>query len=549
MSRSKARSLLGLSLAACLTLAGIACTPNQPEQQEEVGGTADISVFSPQLADSNLAANPFTKAMEKKFDIKFSWQTTTYDAGPAAEKRQIALASGDYPDLFLLIPWVDQFKSAELLKLGQQGVALPLNDLIAEHAPNIQNALDTLPDFKAMSVAPDGNIYGLPQWVDCYHCSYQAKLWMNSAWLKKLGLNQPTTTEEMRETLRAFKTKDPNGNGKADEVPISASLQDALIPYFMNSFIYDPQGTSGNNRGTLVLNNGRVDDQANKDGWREGLRYIKSLYDEGLIDKGAFTQNGEALLRIGDNAGAPILGSVTVLHLAQAVSLDQKDERDKDYDAVPPVTGPTGLAHAAYNFPSAPGATFVLTNKATKTDQVAAIKLLDYIFTTEGHLEGHIGKKGVAWVDPGPKDKALDPNLKPLFKQTDTEEETGWGAIAQYNNTKEFRDALAVPEDIYDSAGFERRLWQATNLYAGKEDAAAIFPYWGVWVDPADASEMATLQTNIENYVAQNSLQFITGSKNLDTDWDAYVQGFQGLGLPRYLELLQAAYDKSSVKR
>ena len=32
-----------------------------------------------------------------------------YDGGPAKEKRQIALASGDYPDLFLLVPWVDQF--------------------------------------------------------------------------------------------------------------------------------------------------------------------------------------------------------------------------------------------------------------------------------------------------------------------------------------------------------------------------------------------------------------------------------------------------------
>ena len=37
----------------------------------------------------------------------FSSQTTTYDGGPAKEKRQISLASGDYPDLYMLIPWVD----------------------------------------------------------------------------------------------------------------------------------------------------------------------------------------------------------------------------------------------------------------------------------------------------------------------------------------------------------------------------------------------------------------------------------------------------------
>ena len=102
-----------------------------------------------------------------------------------------------------------------------------------------------------------------------------------------------------------------------------------------------------------------------------------------------------------------------------------------------------------------------------------------------------------------------------------------------------------VPKDPYESSGYERRLFEATKLYEGKEAKDQVFPQWTVWVDPADASEVATMKTNIENYTMQNSLAFITGSKDLATDWDAYVQGFEGLGLPRYLELQQAAYDKS----
>ena len=65
-----------------------------------------------------------------------------------------------------------------------------------------------------------------------------------------------------------------------------------------------------------------------------------------------------------------------------------------------------------------------------------------------------------------------------------------------------------------------------------------------MWIDPSLGSEMATLQTNIENYVQQNALQFITGSKDLDNGWDAYLQGLEGVGLPRYLQLHQEAYDK-----
>ncbi|MFG1819327.1 ABC transporter substrate-binding protein [Kribbella sp. NPDC049174] len=542
---------LALGLAAC---SGSDTPADESKPLPTVTGNPAVTldVFAPQAADWNLSTNDFTQKVKKQFNISFKWQTSTFDGGPAKEKRQISLASGDYPDLYLLIPWVDQFTPAELMKLGNQGVLVPLNQLIDQYGPNIKKALDAEPEWKAMATAPDGKIYGMPQWVDCYHCSYQGKLWMNTAWLKKLGLEQPKTTEDMRKVLQAFKTQDPNGNGKADEIPLSASVRDALIPYFMNAFIYDPQGTSGNNNSTLVLKDGKVDMQANKDGWREGLAYLNSLYKEGLIDKGAFTQNPDALQQQGDSGKAPLLGSAAVLHLGIAVS-NLPDGRQKQYDAVPPLTGPQGVNHTGYNFPSAPGATFVLTNKATQEEQIQAIKLLDYIFTDEGQMNAFWGTEGKTWKRPEAGDVALDKSLKPTYKvipqpEGGTPPNSGWQALAQYNNTEKYRNSEAIATDIYSPSGYERRLFEATKLYEGKEDKSLIYPYWKVWIDPTLAGEVATLQTNIENYVQQNSLQFITGSKNIDSDWDAYVKGLEGLGLKRYLEIQQAAYDKMPNK-
>jgi putative aldouronate transport system substrate-binding protein len=321
----------------------------------------------------------------------------------------------------------------------------------------------------------------------------------------------------------------------------------------MNAFIYDPQGTSGNNNSTLVLKDGKVDTQANKDGWREGLKYLNSLYKEGLIDKGAFTQNPDALQQQGDSGKVPMLGSATVLHLGIAVTIGAADGRDKQYDAVPPLTGPQGVNHTGYNFPSAPGATFVLTNKATPEEQIQAIKLLDYMFTDQGQINAFWGKEGKTWRKPQPGDVALDKSLKPLFAQIPikpgtTPPNSGWQALAQYNNTERYRNSEAIATDIYSQAGYERRLFEATKLYEGKEDKSAIYPYWKVWIDPSLGSEIATLQTNIENYIQQNALQFITGSKNIDSDWDAYVKGLEGLGLKRYLEIQQTAYDKVPTK-
>ncbi len=59
------------------------------------------------------------------------------------------------------------------------------------------------------------------------------------------------------------------------------------------------------------------------------------------------------------------------------------------------------------------------------------------------------------------------------------------------------------------------------------------------------AGEAATLQTNIQNYVTQSNLEFVTGKKNIDSDqdWAAYLEGLNGLGLQRYLQIQQQAYD------
>lgn len=112
-----------------------------------------------------------------------------------------------------------------------------------------------------MNTAPDGKIYGLTGLNECFHCSYPNKMWVNTKWLDQLNMKVPATTEEFKEMLKAFKTKDPNGNGKADEVPLSGSTENFgvhIIPYLMNGFIYD------DDRNYLILNQGKVEMAANK---------------------------------------------------------------------------------------------------------------------------------------------------------------------------------------------------------------------------------------------------------------------------------------------
>ena len=192
--------------------------------------------------------------------------------------------------------------------------------------------------------------------------------------------------------LQAFKTKDPNGNGKADEVPLSGAIQDygtRPIPFLMDGFIYDDDRTY------LILNNGKVDTVANKPEWKEGLTYIKSLYRCRLDRSGRLHPERRSLQedRRQRRCRTPRCAARACTRRSSSPRATRRPY-GADYDAIPPLQGPAcGLLHL--HLPNTvPGATFVLTNKASKEAQIAAIKLVDYMFTQDGQLPRPLRRRG-----------------------------------------------------------------------------------------------------------------------------------------------------------
>src|SRR5690606_345994 len=192
---------------------------------------------------------------------------------------------------------------------GSQGLFLPLNDLIDEYCVEVKRIFKDYPDIKELVTANDGNIYTMPYVNDCFHCNCGIeRMWIYRPWLDELGLSMPTTLDEFEDVLTAFVNEDPNGNGKRDELPLMAHAHPGwpapLSNFFMGSFLYNPGGPASNRPNPwLYLNNGKVDFVANKPEWREGLRYQHRLFAKGLIAKESFTQDLEALQRIGDRKG------------------------------------------------------------------------------------------------------------------------------------------------------------------------------------------------------------------------------------------------------
>lgn len=52
------------------------------------------------------------------------------------------------------------------------------------------------------------------------------------------------------------------------------------------------------------------------------------------------------------------------------------------------------------------------------------------------------------------------------------------------------------------------------------------------------------IRTNLKTYVEESAARFITGDLSLEKDWDKYVSELEKIGLSKFLEVSQAAYDR-----
>ena len=129
---------------------------------------------------------------EEMTNVSINWELVTHDS--LDEQRNLRLASG----------------VSDLQKYGDQGIFVPLNDLIEEYAPNIQALFEENPEMEKGLTMPDGNIYSLPYAFDPDASSLLigSRPWIREDWLEQLDMDNPVTLDELYEFLKAVKETD-----------------------------------------------------------------------------------------------------------------------------------------------------------------------------------------------------------------------------------------------------------------------------------------------------------------------------------------------------
>ena len=516
-------------------------TVNPAGQFPIVNEKVTISAFIEQGAlVEDLTTNDATVFMEEKTNIHLDMLIVPTEA--VTEKKQLLLASGQYPEIFLS----GYFTNEDIMKYGpKEQIFQPLNELIEKYAPNIKRAGEDIPGFLESLTAPDGNIYGIPSINECYHCSYNPKFWVYKPWLEKLGLDIPETTEDFYQMLKAFKTMDPNGNGIADEIPMSGSptgWYSRTEHFLMNAFVFD-DGGSKEQEYFFQVEDGELSFVADTEGWRDGLRFMNKLYKEGLYDPAAFTQDYSQLKELGNNTDAVILGSSAAGHPGVFATISEDNARHKDYVSIPPLTGPAGVHYSVPTpFKAVKGAMFTITDKCANPE--AAIRLVDYMYSFEGTMLLDVGIEGKGWGTPDAGKKDFSGN-QATWEQLNNYMEidnSSWKEVGpSFRSFKSVRGTKAQPQDPYASDGFETRLFVETNSnyepYAPKE----VF-LGNVFLGLDEIEEAAQLRLHIVDHVKQSMIRFIIGDLDIEKDWDKYVENLQSINVDEYESVYRKAY-------
>src|SRR5690606_18631947 len=155
----------------------------------------------------------FYKEMSKLFSDYIGAPTElAYEFIPAADFSQqltVRFASRDFTQVIATPSITDKGHPTAV----ENGIFQDLTPLIDKYGPNLKKKIPQ-EIWDNPRISKDGKISGIPKLLTPLN---PRALLVRKDWLDKLNMKQSETLEEYLAFFEAVKTKDPNGNGKADE--------------------------------------------------------------------------------------------------------------------------------------------------------------------------------------------------------------------------------------------------------------------------------------------------------------------------------------------
>lgn len=522
-----------LLVMAGLLLAG--CGPkNVGNFSEDVTAKLDFNNLSPEENKMPIVKEPLTLTIATNKTVSVAGKNYTYNEIKAFqemerrsgiktdfqvvsdEKINLMFASDELPDI-LLLNWN---KIGGVLKYANDGQIIKLDAYMQSYAPYFTKLLKERPDIYSQLVEADGYVYQFPFIRGEPELRIFQGFQIRQDWLDKLGLEMPKTRDDVYKVLKAFKERDPNGNGIQDEIPYIAEKTFGIDRMFnwwgMDEFYLD---------GDKV-----------KSGWiqpefKEYVTWMRKLYDEGLIDPDyAITDNKQFDYKVSNELAGMWYG-LSGGTLGRLTTLMKSVNPQFRLAGMPWIAADDGkqyVINGEYVNSVTDGAAAISSQCKNIKE---AVKWLDYAYSEEGGLLFNFGIEGESYTMvngiPTYTDEIVN-NSKGLPMNE---------AISQY--------AVPMGYPMLQSIHYFDQYMQpiqkeAINVWK-QSDSSRTVPLLRYTLEEADIvsrkySEIRSYHTGVVN-------KFITGKEPLE-GFDEYVNKIKNMGIEDVVKAKQSAYDR-----
>jgi len=448
--------------------------------------------------------------------------------GQQQDQFNLLVATNDMPDV-IYFNWGAAVGGPE--KMLADGKIIRLNEYIDQYAPNLKKLIENDEDIRKQISLDDGTIYMFPYLrSDSLKLNATSGLIIRKDWLDKLGLEVPTTIDDWYTVLKAFREKDPNGNGLQDELPFTGNWGPGhlgTLNLFAPAF-----GVTG-----FMLKDGKMVYGHIQPEYKQFLETMKKWYEEGLIDPEIMINDGATFdYKITNNLAGAYHGGV-FSGMGKYFNLVKESNPEFDLTGTPWPIGPAGKPYANFWMHGkvlAYGE--AITSSANEDIIPSIVQWMDFNYSPEGHMLFNFGIEGESYVVEGDTIKFTDKimnNPKLTYDQ----------ALATY--------ALSIMDGPMDQDG---RYLDALMAFDGQKaanevwmtsDDSLILPSLRFTED--EARQMASILTPITTYLDEMVTKFIMGNKPL-SEFDEFVETIEKMGIEQIVKIHEDAYERYQTR-
>ncbi len=509
----------------------------------------EVAGLQPSYPDHDWNDSEFVNQIEQRLGIHLHY--TPYSKDQWSQQLTLYFAEDALPDIIANLQSAGNFSYGQMVKYGEEGFLLDFAEYL-DKMPFLTEFFGNHPDYQKYVTIDGQYLYGFPimnvQGINA-QSNYPITFDMDA--LAAIGVTEfPTTRDELYDVLSKLKEAFP------DNVVYSGSPNLTDFMAHMVKWGYNIICRETNGYDVCVGEDGKLYLAELTEDFKDFVVYMKSLVDLGIYDS-------DWSVKTNDQTKERTLDNVYLI-LSSAYSNDYEALQAERGTAVknwlPMNHAFVGDASegkfAVLKNPISPNPNFIASADTEYPEAVA--RFLDYFFDEFGE-GGDAALNGWAGVSFTPMEV-----MGTGVTMFDVEEQRGELSSWEYRSSVAcWYQAFAamwckVNSNwmVYDYIEDKDRLldmykycsignsnnWRA---YCNREDglswkdSLAPLPY-----TTEEATERATLVTDITSYVGNMYANFITGTNDIDAEWDSFVDTLKAMGAERVIEIEQAAYDR-----